>query len=216
MSSSLRIQASRANGARSRGPVTEDGKRASAANSAKSTGAVTPEGKSRSAQNATRHGLLSESIVLDDECAENFALVLSLLEDELNPVTGIEQRFVETMALAQWRQLRLWTVEKVQIDREARKQYLERYGQEFNSDNEVDNRPVTFAALAFRAMSDESRALELVGRLDARYDRQYKSALSSFNAHRRARLKEARREARRALSRAAIDTGTRDSGGGTS
>ena len=47
-------------------------------------------------------------------------------------------------------------------------------------------------------MSDESRAPELVGRLDARYDRQYKSALSSFNAHRRARLKEARREAREA------------------
>jgi hypothetical protein len=198
MSSSLKIEASRANGAKSRGAVTEDGKRASAANSAKSTGPVTHIGKSRSSQNATRHGLLSESIVLDDECPEHFAVVLSLLEDELTPVTGIEQRFVETMALAQWRQLRLWTVEKVQIDREARKQYLERYGREFNQDNEVDDRPVTFAALAFRAMSDESRALELVGRLDARYDRQYKSALSSFNAHRGARLKEARREEKRA------------------
>ena len=41
-----------------------------------------------------------------------------------------------SMALAEWRQLRLWTVEKVQIDREARKQYIERYGQEFNRDNE--------------------------------------------------------------------------------
>jgi hypothetical protein len=198
MSSSLRIEASRANGAKSRGPVTEDGKRASSANSAKSTGPVTPEGRARSAQNATRHGMLSDSIVLDDESAERFGIVLSLLEDELEPVTGIEQTFVETMALARWRQLRLWTVEKAQIDREARKQYLERYGQEFNRDNEVDDRPVTFAALAFRAMSDESRALELVGRLDARYDRQYKSALSSFNAHRRARLKEARREEKRA------------------
>ncbi len=198
MSSSLRIEASRANGAKSRGPVTEDGKRASSANSAKSTGPVTPEGRARSAQNATRHGMLSDSIVLDDESAERFGIVLSLLEDELEPVTGIEQTFVETMALARWRQLRLWTVEKAQIDREARKQYLERYGQEFNQGNEVDNRPVIFAALAFRAMSDESRALELVGRLDARYDRQYKSALSSFNAHRRARLKEARREEKRA------------------
>jgi hypothetical protein len=197
MSSSLRIEASRANGAKSRGPVTEDGKRASAANSTKSTGPVTPEGKFRSSQNATRHGLLSEWIVLDDESAEHFAIVLSLLEDELKPVTGIEQRFLETMALAQWRQQRLWTIEKAQIDREARKQYLERYGQEFTQDNEVDDRPVTFAALAFRAMSDESRALELVGRLDARYDRQYKGALSSFNAHRRARLKEARREEKR-------------------
>jgi len=160
-------------------------------------------------------GCSRNRFVLDDECAEHFAIVLSLLEDELKPVTGIEQRSVETMALAQWRQLRLWSVEKVQIDREARKQHLERYGQEFNQDNEVDTRPVTFAALAFRAMSDESRALELVGRLDARYDRQYKSALSSFNAHRRARLKEARREARearRALSRAARNTGGSASG----
>jgi len=55
MSSTLRIAASRANGARSRGPVTEAGKLASAANGIHAHGAVTPEGQARSAQLLNRY-----------------------------------------------------------------------------------------------------------------------------------------------------------------
>jgi hypothetical protein len=114
-----------------------------------------PRANPNPSQNAIRHRLFSKSIVLDDASAERFAIVLSLVEDERKPVTGIEQRFVETTALAHRRQVRLWTMEKVQIDRETRKQYLDRYGQEFSRDSEVDNSRVTFAA--FRIPRDERR-----------------------------------------------------------
>ena len=124
MSSLLQIAASRANGAKSRGPVTVDGKLASLANSARSTGPVTPEGKARSAQNAIRHGILAESIVLDSESAARFSDVLSTLQDELQPASSIESRFVETMALAEWRRLRLMCLEKEQLAMETRKQEL--------------------------------------------------------------------------------------------
>jgi hypothetical protein len=144
MSSRLRIDASRANGAKSRGPVTVAGRLASLANSAKSTGAVTPEGQARSSQNAFpqngesvrpyprnaeapgstsgRHGILADSIVLDSESAERFSDVLTTLQEELQPATSIESRYVETMALAEWRRLRLICLEKEQLAIETRRQ----------------------------------------------------------------------------------------------
>src|SRR5580704_12356212 len=104
--SPLQIAAARANGAKSRGPITAAGKRASAANSANSTGPVTPEGKARSSQNATRHGLLSASMVLHGESDDRFSAYLSVLEDELQPAPGVESSLVETMAVAPWRRMR--------------------------------------------------------------------------------------------------------------
>jgi hypothetical protein len=122
MFSILRIEASRANGAKSRGPVTVAGRLASLANSAKSTGAVTPEGHARSSQNAIRHGILVESAVLGSESAGAFSEVLSTLQEELQPSSSIESKYVETMALAEWRRLRLICLEKEQMTIEASRQ----------------------------------------------------------------------------------------------
>src|SRR3954453_23930703 len=87
MSSQRRIEASRANGARSRGPVTA-------------------EGKMRSAQNALRHGLLAKAVVLADEDADAFQSL----------VDCVELFFLERMAAAQWRQTRSWAVEAKMVD----------------------------------------------------------------------------------------------------
>jgi hypothetical protein len=162
MSSSLRIDASLANGAKSRGPVTMAGKLASLANSAKSTGPVTTAGRARSSRNAIRHGILAESIVLDSESAERFSDVPTTLLEELQPTTSVESRYVETIALAEWRRLRLLCLEKEQITIETRRQEaadlstLTNGGANDGDANEVS--PIRYTALAFRAMSDESRA----------------------------------------------------------
>ncbi|HEX4134472.1 MAG TPA: hypothetical protein VHY84_07685 [Bryobacteraceae bacterium] len=212
MSSIIRIAASRANGAKSRGPVTVAGWLASLANSAKSTGAITPEGRARSSQNAIRHGILAESIVLDSESAERFSEVLSTLQEELQPASPIESRYVETMALAEWRRLRLICLEKEQMTIETRRQEAADIGNLSNDGaREVEVNPARFTALAFRALSDESRAQELLNRYEARYDRQYQRALNglrTYRADKRKDEKEARRARRVKLQQSAKGGGS--------
>ena len=92
MSSTRRIDSSRANGARSHGPATA-------------------EGKQRSAQNAMRHGLLAQCIVLKAEEREGYDALLNLHLDRLQPDDGIEFGFIEEMAASYWRMRRAWTIE---------------------------------------------------------------------------------------------------------
>jgi hypothetical protein len=66
-------------------------------------------------KNVIRHGILAESV-------EHFYKVLSTLQEELQPVTSIQSRYAETMALAEWRQKRLICLEKEQFVIEAERQ----------------------------------------------------------------------------------------------
>lgn len=87
------MDASRANGARSRGPVT-------------------PEGKARSSRNSTRHGLLARAILLEGESRDRFNDLVQLLNDALNPESAIEHLLVGKLAASHWRQIRIWNLEK--------------------------------------------------------------------------------------------------------
>lgn len=175
--SPLQIAASRANGAKSRGPITAEGKRASAGNSAKSTGPVTPEGKARSSRNATRHGLLANAVVLHGQSWDSFRALLSTLENELHPAPGIESVETEIMAVAHWRCLRLWRVEKAQFEAEMQKQRDAAGGRN-------DATSAMHLARSFRTLADETRAMDVLNRYEARFSRQYLSALARFNSHR--------------------------------
>ncbi len=94
--------------------------------------------------------------------------------------------------------LRILCLEKEQITIETRRQEaadLNNLGNEATDATEVS--AIRYTALAFRAMSDESRAQELLNRYEARYDRQYQRALNGFRAYRADRKKD-EKEARRA------------------
>ena len=142
---------------------------ANRANSKKSTGPVSPEGKQISSRNSRRHGLLAATIVLDGECLERFNFLLSNLIDQFQPRNVVESTLVETMAVARWRQMRLWAIEKAGLVHQ-----MSQDGSNPGSP-ELDN--PTRAAIAFRTLSDESRLLETIGRYENRFDRQFNSAL---------------------------------------
>ncbi len=97
MSTAKQIQESRANGAKSKGPVTA-------------------QGKINSSRNSTRHGLLAETIVLEAEKEGAFIEFLQELFEEHQPQTPTEAMLVDTIAAASWRQSRIWGMQKVAFD----------------------------------------------------------------------------------------------------
>ncbi len=91
------IAASRANGARSKGPVTAEGKR-------------------NSSRNSTRHGMFADTLVLERENPAQFRELLNELLNEHKPSTPTQTMLVETIVAARWRQQRIWGIQKTNFD----------------------------------------------------------------------------------------------------
>jgi hypothetical protein len=89
---------------------------ASRANGAKSKGPVTPQGKINSSRNSTRHGMFADTIVLEAEEKSQFLELLEELFEEHQPRTRTESMLVETIAAARWRQERIWGMQKIAFD----------------------------------------------------------------------------------------------------
>ena len=104
------------------GMSTERQQNASRANGSKSRGPVTPEGKLASSQNAITHGMLATTIVLKGESTDRFLGLLAALLEEFQPQTPFEESLIENMAVARWRQMRIWGMEKAGMEHEMRRQ----------------------------------------------------------------------------------------------
>jgi hypothetical protein len=87
-----RAEASRINGAKSRGPKTQ-------------------AGRDRSSQNAIRHGFLADSVVLQGEDREVFQQTLDYHIEKFQPKDDVEQDLIDEMVAAGWRMRRLWWIE---------------------------------------------------------------------------------------------------------
>jgi hypothetical protein len=92
MRSQAQIEASRRNGARSRGPVTL-------------------QGKAVARLNSTRHGLLSQSVVMTGEDPAEFHALLQDFVRRLLPADNAELAYVEQMVSALWRLRRAEAIE---------------------------------------------------------------------------------------------------------
>ena len=146
MSSQARIDASRANGAKSRGPVT-------------------PEGRARSHMAAVTHGLTSRRVLLGNESEEEFAALRNLLVDHFEPGNPYEADLVEQLVAARWRMDRVSCLETALLEVEIgrREPQIQKEFQGCGPD--IRN------ALAFRALFDESRVLAGLSRYESRFRR---------------------------------------------
>jgi hypothetical protein len=97
--------------------ASEKQRAASRANGAKSRGPVTPEGRLSSARRPlsrinSERGMLASTVVLDVESRPRFRALLTSLQEELKPETPIENLLIHKMAVAHWRLMRAWGMER--------------------------------------------------------------------------------------------------------
>ncbi len=91
-------------------------KEAARANGAKSRGPKTPEGKLASSRNALTHGLTARTVVLQNESAEDYESELRAYLDHFRPQGKPEIDLVHQLAAAQWRLARYVAVEAALLE----------------------------------------------------------------------------------------------------
>jgi hypothetical protein len=152
MPTNLRSEMARANGAKSRGPKTA-------------------EGIGKSSRNSLVHGLSGRNIVvLECEKPDDFWLVLNEQMEIHQPATPAEKDLVDQMVAARWRLRRIRSIETAILDAEMIRQKPELAQKFAHCDAGIE------LAHAFCAMADNSRALALASRYEARLYRMHQSA----------------------------------------
>ena len=92
MRSELQAETSRENGAKSRGPVT-------------------PEGKQKVSQNAVKHGLCGETHLLRTDDVAAYDKLVAIIFKKWGPETDAEKLVVQAIAIAEWRLLKISVIE---------------------------------------------------------------------------------------------------------
>jgi hypothetical protein len=146
--------------------ATERQIHANRANAAKSTGPITPEGKRICASNLPPQGFIAGTVVLKGESMRRYNDLAAAVILQFQPRNSAETALVQIMTVARWRLLRIWGIQTAGFELEMARQ-----------DHSAGSGAV-LAALAFRSLADNSRALALQHRFEATYDRQYRQALA--------------------------------------
>jgi hypothetical protein len=145
MTSELKSATSRANGAKSHGPKTA-------------------EGREKSSRNSLDHGFTSKkTMVLNCENEDEFQQMLGRYAATYQPGSPVEEGLVNEMVAARWRMQRLRLIETALLDSEMQRQEL--------PESETTDDPAFQLAFAFRRLVDESRAISLASRYESRLHR---------------------------------------------
>jgi hypothetical protein len=151
-------EAARINGAKSRGPVTENGKH-------------------RSSQNALKHGLTAardKAFVCQSESQPGWDGLYHDLTQRFNPVGQTELDLVAELAHARWRLRRCCTIETGVLDAE-----MDRQAGDLQSRYEAvdDNARLAFA---FSHLAENKRTLDVLSRYEAHARRGFDRALRNL------------------------------------
>lgn len=166
MATQKQIDSARRNGARSRGPITT-------------------EGKAKSARNALKHGLAADpEIILNVENAGDYERLLEAYIDTYKPANGDEYDLVCQAVSASWRLRRIGRMEVGLL--EDQMHTTDELLQKFNDPPASNN---AAEAKAFRSLANTGRALDLVLRYTSVARRCFDAALKTLRDLQRERRK---------------------------
>ena len=144
-------ESARINGAKSRGPVTEAGRR-------------------RSSQNALKHGLTAQTILLPSEDPDEFHQLLDSYVKQFQPDGPVELDLIQDMVAAKWRLQRLALIE-TQLFIESMEDAEER------ADSRLS--PIESLTDGFERMVQDN-SLAFLHRAESRLERTYSRALRNL------------------------------------
>ena len=155
-------------------------------NGAKAAGSKSPEGLKKSSMNALRHGLAAETLVLSNECPDQFNEMLQSYILRFKPYDDVEMNLVYEMVSARWRQQRMWVIQSSTLDLQ-----MDRQEQEIEETMLKCSEP-TRLGIAFTTLANEQNTLELMMRYETSYSRMHDRAMKALERLQEARLQEAR------------------------
>jgi hypothetical protein len=162
MSTQRKIDSARANGAKSHGPITE-------------------QGRKTSSMNALKHGLTARTVILSNENGDEYTVLLDSYVDNLQPIGPVEMDLVLEMVNAKWQQRRFSNIESQLFE-----EYMERAKEVYGPSNASHHRETLEQTAGFRIMA-ESTALTMLNRMKSRLERTYSRALNNLLRLRRLR-----------------------------
>ena len=167
---------------------------ASRVNGAKSRGPVTAAGKQRSSRNSIRHGLTSKIVVLSNESQEEYGRVFQAYVARWEPADEPERDLVGDIVSARWRLNRDLAMEAAALDHE-----MDRQSPQIRQDYEsIDEE--TRCTLALKTLADQGRALAHLSRHESRIRRGLQRAIEELRSMQAERRKNCTEEPERAAA----------------
>src|SRR6266567_629180 len=153
------------------------------ANGAKSQGPKTAQGREISSRNSTKHGLSSRNLlVLECENADDFQAVHDSQMEIHQPATPAEKDLVDQMIAARWRIIRLQSIESGLLDTEMRRRK--------RIEQKLETGHVVQLSDAYAEQANDSRAMALASRHESRLNRMYQSSYKVLRDLQASRLKQ--------------------------
>ena len=152
-------------------------------NGAKAAGTKSPAGIQKSSQNSLKHGLTGKAVVLTNESQQQFDDLHQSYVHEFSPESTVEMDLVDQMVSAQWRLRRIWRMQTAALDLKMDQQEAE-IAKAFH---QIDQ--TTRVSVAFTALANEEKALDLYLRYEIAYTRMHQRAINSLSKLRNEKLR---------------------------
>jgi hypothetical protein len=148
------------------------------ANGLKSRGAKTPEGKAASARNAITHGFSSDAVVLSSEDEDSYNQLRTDYRNHYKPTNPVEEQMIDDIVMAKWRHFRLVNIERTTLEMET-----QAVAQDVNARFFEPNSHIR-VSVAYRSVEEKDRLFSAINRHAARLAREYRQAIRVFREER--------------------------------